>query len=170
MATTYEPIATTTLGSAAASITFSSIPATYTDLRLIYVVQGTAAGQLCFTRFNGDTSGSTLYSLTNLYGDGTSATSSANTSRSSWFDFQFGMPSSGNTFAFGTIDIFSYAGSTFKTGLLTGSNDANGSGDVDRRVGLYRSTSAITSITLTPQVSGNFAIGSTATLYGIKNA
>lgn len=160
-------IATTTLGSAASSITFSSIPSTYTDLRLVYTVQGTASGQLCFTRFNGDTSGSTLYSLTNLWADGTSVTSSANTSRSSWFDFQFGMPSSGSNFAFGTIDIFSYAGSTYKTGLLTGSNDANGSGDVDRRVGLYRSTSAITSITLTPQASGSFATGSSATLYGI---
>ena len=160
-------IATTTLGSAASTITFSSISSAYTDLRLVYTVQGTAASQLVFIRFNGDTSGSTLYSLTNLYGDGSTVTSSRNTSRSSWFDIQNGMPSSGSTFAFGTIDIFSYAGSTYKTGLLTGSNDQNGSGDVDRRVGLYSSTSAITSITLTPQASGSFATGSSATLYGI---
>ena len=170
MPATYEPIATTTLGSAAASITFSSIPATYTDLRVVYVVNCASAGQLLFIRFNGDGSGSTLYSLTNLYGDGSTATSSRNTSRSSWFDLQNGMPSGGSTFAFGTIDLFSYAGSTYKTGLMTGSNDANGTGDVDRRVGLYSSTSAISSITLSPQTAVNFSIGTTATLYGIKNA
>jgi hypothetical protein len=54
MATTYEPIATTTLGTAAASITFSSIPATYTDLRLVVMCK-LLAHQLLMFRFNSDT-------------------------------------------------------------------------------------------------------------------
>jgi hypothetical protein len=68
-----------------------------------------------------------------------------------------------------TYDIFSYAGSTFKTLLMTTSGDQNGSGWVERIVGLYRSTSAITSISIDASAS-TFAVGSTATLYGILKA
>jgi hypothetical protein len=80
------------------------------------------------------------------------------------------MPNTSNMFAMATLDLFSYAGSTFKTGFLSGANDNNGSGDVDQAVGLYRSTSAISSITLSNQASLLFDVGTTATLYGIKNA
>ena len=69
-----------------------------------------------------------------------------------------------------TLDIFSYAGSTFKTMFVEETADINGSGGLNRRVGLYRSTSAITSINFFAQGVANFAIGSTFTLYGIKNA
>ena len=67
-----------------------------------------------------------------------------------------------------TLDIFSYTGSTNKTVLVTNSVDQNGSGQVGRVVGLWRNTAAITTITLSD--SSNFAIGTTATLYGIKAA
>jgi hypothetical protein len=66
-----------------------------------------------------------------------------------------------------TVDIFSYAGSTYKTSLVTFQEDNNGSGYVGNKVGLWPSTSAITSITLN---GTNFAIGTTATLYGILKA
>ena len=66
-------------------------------------------------------------------------------------------------------DIFSYAGSTNKTLLITGANDVNGDGSSEKNVGLWRSTSAITSITIHLS-SGNFANASTATLYGIQAA
>ena len=61
MPATYEPIATTTLGSAAASITFSSIAGTYTDLRLV-MVGTTSASDWAFVRFNGTDGSSTAYS------------------------------------------------------------------------------------------------------------
>ena len=68
-----------------------------------------------------------------------------------------------------TLDIFSYAGSTYKTALSQLSNDNNGSGATASTVGLWRSTSAITSINLF--MSGTtFQAGTTATLYGIKSA
>jgi hypothetical protein len=170
MPSTYEPIATTTLGSATSTITFSSIAGTYTDLRLVFVGKNVTSNSSLLIRFNGDTSGSTLYSFTQLVGTGSSAVSSRDSSMSNWNTFYYGMPNAANTFAMATLDVFSYAGSTNKTGLITASNDNNGSGDVDRTVGLYRSTSAISSMTLSNQGALLFAIGTTATLYGIKNA
>jgi hypothetical protein len=68
-----------------------------------------------------------------------------------------------------TADLFSYAGSTFKTVLATNSQDYNGSGNVGRTVALWRSTSAISTILLYTN-AGNFNAGTTATLYGILKA
>jgi len=161
---TYEPIATTTLSSAASSITLSSIPATYTDLRVVLICLESATASVFYT-FNSDTAAN--YSRTGLYGDGSTATSFSNTGSSSNRLFV----GSGNSTipALGTVDIFSYAGSTFKTSLATEASDLNGSGYSSRIVNLWRSTSAITSITLSPS-SGNFNTGTTATLYGILKA
>jgi hypothetical protein len=74
MAATYTPIATTTLGSAASSYTFSSIPGTYTDLILIGSHRSTSGINGIHIRFNGDTG--TNYSSTLLYGTGSAASSS----------------------------------------------------------------------------------------------
>ena len=75
MAITYEPIATTTLGTSASSVTFSTIPGTYTDL--VLVVAGTsAATNGNEMQFNGDTGNN--YSFTLLYGTGSAAVSSRN--------------------------------------------------------------------------------------------
>ena len=165
MPATYEKIQSTTLGSAASSITFSSIGSGYTDIRISFVIIGGAgtAGQFDIT-YNNDTT--SLYSITRLYGDGSSAGSSRY-SGTALYPCQNGFSSTPPVFA--TIDLFSYAGSTFKTALITYSNDANGSGSAERSVGLYRSTSAITRIDL-GGVGGTFAIGTTATVYGILKA
>ena len=164
MAITYEPIATTTLGSAASSITFSSIPATYTDLRLVFV--GTSAANVPGEmRFNGDTGSN--YSRTYLSGNGTSASSSSDSNQT---NISMGASAITSTPLMNTVDIFSYAGSTFKTCLIASSDDRNGSGTVDRQVALWRSTSAITEIRLTVDLTANFTTGTTATLYGILKA
>jgi hypothetical protein len=166
MATTYDKIATTTLGSATSSITFNSIAATYTDLRLVLVATGSVANYAKIN-FNSDTA--TNYSDTVIYGDGTTAYTQRDTSAATVF-LDGGYTQMSTTIpAFYTVDIFSYAGSTFKTFLSTASIDKNGSGSVARVVGLWRSTSAITSIALAVN-TGNFAAGSTATLYGILKA
>ena len=164
---TYEPIATQTLASAASSITFSSIAASWTDLRLVFVDKGATGSPFAIMQYNGDTA--TNYSYTDLYGSGTAAgsaraTSSARIAINDWGNPTTTIPQLSN------IDIFSYAGSTFKTCLINTSNDNNGSGYTENRVGLWRSTAAITSIVLTASSGGNFAIGTTATLYGIKAA
>lgn len=170
MPATYEPIATTTLGSAAANITFSSIPGTYTDLRLVMVVRSTVVATTADLRidFNGDTAAN--YSRTNLSGDGTSALSSRSTGQTRLVIARPNAASAtAGIFSLVTADIFSYAGSTYKTVLSTMANDNNGSGTVFNQVGLWRGTGAITSIVLTPQ-SNNFAADTTATLYGILKA
>ena len=167
MPATFEPIATNTLGSAASTITFSSISSAYTDLRLVLVGNRSTAGTSdVYLRFNGDT-GAT-YSQTMMYGDGTSALSGRNTSGTS---IVLTYNTSGLTTGMRmyTADIFSYAGSTNKTLLAESNEDANGSGTVARRVGLWRDTSAINQVGLSLS-SGNFAIGTTATLYGILKA
>jgi hypothetical protein len=168
MPATYEKIATNTLGSAASSITFSSIPATYTDLKIVltatYSATTSSGGQLSF---NGAPSG-TLSSYTRLYGQGTSPSTAINSNQPAITPADTAW-TLGNTMPdFYTYDIFSYAGSTFKTVLTTNSQDYNGSGSTGIKVGLWRSTTAITSCVLTASV--NFATGTTATLYGILKA
>ena len=165
MAATYEKIATTTLGSAAASITFSSIAASWTDLRLVFVGVGASAGDVPAIRFNSDTA--TNYSRTYLTGNGTAASSNRTTSSNR---IACGDAGDSTTIpSFNTVDIFSYTGSTYKTVLIESSEDQNGSGKVTRAVGLWRSTSAITSITVF-NPSYNLGAGYTATLYGILKA
>ena len=169
MPATYEKIATTTLGSATSTITFDSIPGTYTDLRIAMFALGSTNGIGAMCRINSDTG--TNYSNTSLSGSGASATSARATSVTPW-DFEPGAAAVGlNTTnpTLYTLDIFSYAGSTNKTALLTTSSDRNGSGAVIRAVLLWRSTAAITRLDILTS-SSTFAAGTTATLYGILKA
>ena len=169
MPATYEKIATTTLGSANSSITFSSISSAYTDLRIVLTYTTSISGEDARVRFNSDTG--TNYSITRLRGNGTSATSSRVRNQSSLIlcdNVDIG--SSTTIPQLLTIDIFSYAGSTYKTLLSENSSDYNGSGTVTRTVGLWRSTSAISTILIGTLTAATFNTGTTATLYGILKA
>ena len=162
---TYIPIATQTLGSAAASITFSSIPGTYTDLRLVVSNAMTVAGgnDLQF-RFNGDTA--TNYSITGMHGSGTAATGVTTPSTTIIDpDASSAVGTSATIPNLYMMDVFSYAGSTNKTCLIVNSEDHNGTGDVGVSVALWRSTAAITSITAL--CGSNLLTGTIATLWGI---
>ena len=164
-AATYEPIATTTLTSSQASISFSSL-GTYTDLRLVLTFTATSSGGELDLQFNSDTG--TNYSNTELYGTGATAASARYTSQSAIYIV--GSVGASTTIpSLAIIDIFSYRGSTNKTILATWSSDRNGSGSVGRVVGLWRNTAAITSV-LVKLGSGSFASGTTATIYGITAA
>jgi hypothetical protein len=165
MAKTYEPIATTTLASAAASYTFSSIPATYTDLVLIAMPISASADNLTM-QFNGDTT--TNYSDTILWGSGTTTGSLRETSTATpWLSYY------ANTTTVPTptiISIMNYANTTtFKTSLIRANNAAGG---VDAIVMLWRKTPEAINSILIKQKSGvnNLSIGTTFTLYGIKAA
>jgi len=165
MAVTYEPIATTTLGSTTNTITFSSIPSTYTDLRVVTVGTMTA-GYDAILRLNADLGN--FYSGTYLRGNGTAASSTNNTTGIPYYLNAGGYSA---TIPFLTeIDIFSYAGSTYKTFLSRLSGDQNGSGWTVSGVGLYQKTTAITSVSLIASSSAVWSVGTTATLYGIKAA
>ena len=167
MAVTYEPIATTTLSSAASSITFSSIPATYTDLRVVFTGTVTEAGETLYYRFNSD-SGSN-YSVTQLYANGSGAASRRLT----------GATQISTTYAYSlaatnpqmiTFDVFSYASAgVHKTTLGTHLGDDDGTGGVDLTIGQWSNASAITSIYLFCSYL-TFKTGTIATLYGIKGA
>jgi len=168
MPATYEPIATTTLTSEVANITFSSITGTYTDLRLVLVgVKPSATNVGARVQFNSDTA--TNYSWTYISGNGTAASSSRQTSDTSLPLITFAVITTTSPHM-GVMDIMSYSGSTNKTSLITESSDRNGSGVTARTVGLYRSTSAITSIKIFDDSARNFGVGTTATLYGILKA
>jgi len=158
---TYVPIATQTLSTAASSITFSSIPSTYTDLRLVIVATGSTTNDINLT-FNSD-SGSN-YSRT--YFDGTGSAVGLYSGTSTTFIYLDSAALSTTIPQMYTADIFSYSGSTYKTLLYSGSEDKNGSGQVLRGVGLWRSTAAITSLSLATG-GGNYNSGTTATLWGI---
>jgi len=159
MPTTYEPIATTTLGSAQSSVTFSGIAGTYTDLVLVAQVKYTANPSYAGIRFNSDSG--TNYSNTQIRGNGSSASSGRNTNA--------GQITGGSYTTGFTLDIFNimnYSNSTtYKTVLRRG----NQSDDVAATVGLWRNTNAITSVSYIID-TGNLDTGSTFTLYGIKAA
>jgi len=161
---TYTPIATTTLGSAAASYTFSSISSTYTDLVLVVTsASSLGTGYGLRMRFNGDTASN--YSWTHLYGTGSAAGSSRGTSDTSILIGYSPAAIGGNV---ATVNIQNYSNATtYKTDLARGSETDYRVGAI---VGLWRNTSAITSITLFDEGAGNLLTGSTFTLYGIAAA
>ena len=160
MASAYTPIATTTLGSAS-TITFSSIPSTYTDLVIVF--SGTMASLAAlFMQFNGDTG--TTYSGTSLSGDGSSASSGRNTSDNQLRLVQTG---GGKTSQFTIIShIQNYANtSVYKTALTRASA---GNSETTAYAGVWRSTSAINSVYLFGNGGTNIASGTVVTIYGIK--
>ena len=167
MPATYNRIASTILTSASATITFSSIPATYTDLRIVLrAIPLNSTGTYNSIRFNGDTG--TNYSLTQILA---SSGSLASTRYSNTADLYLNDTDTAGIYpAAATIDIFSYAGSTFKTLLSVYAGDKNSQGIVCAVVGLWRSTSAINSVTLNNAAGNNYQSGTVATLYGIKAA
>jgi len=167
MATTYEKIASTTLGSASSAITFSSIASSWTDLRLVII--GTAAAANYVTlNLNSDTGAN--YSQTILYGNGTGAYTFNQTGDTYMWPNTLGWSTTIPQLI--TFDLFSYAGSTYKTALVTASGErnlGNANQQVSTSVSLWQNTAAITSVSIGAQ-GANISIGSTATLYGIKAA
>lgn len=160
-ARTYEPIATTTLGSTATSYTFTSIPQTYTDIVLISNVLPASDARVKL-RVNSDSSSN--YSYTSVAGNG-SITQSGRVSSYTELDlFWLALPSGWSTYI---SNFQNYSNTTtFKTILNRGNSPAV---ETTATVGLWRSTSAISSIQIFTN-AGNFAIGTTFTLYGITAA
>jgi len=173
MANTFILIASSTVGAGgAASIDFTSIPSTYTDLVILYSGRSTSnAGQTWApirATFNGSSS---TWSNRAIYGDGSSA-SSGNSSSLSEFGQASSSLSTSSTFSNGSIYIPNYAGSTNKSSSTDAVSENNGTSALaSLTADLWSTTSAITSISLQiPSAYGLFAQYSTAYLYGVKNA
>ena len=167
----FESIATTTVSTAVSSITFSSIPATYTHLQIRCTIQEDAAGLAydnLIARFNGDTASN--YSRHQLVGDGSAASTFALASRT-FAVCGFGVRNATGVSVFSpnVIDILDYANTNkYKTVRALAGADWNGGGSVGLLSAGWFSTSAITSIVLSLDSSLNFTQYSSFALYGIK--
>ena len=172
MATTCKLIAKNVLGSAAASVTLSSIPATHTDLLLLVSCRGDTNvgsapqyGTDFYLRLNGDTSN---HSSRVLVGKGNSAYS---TNPSSIRGVLTLPRATSSTFGNTEFYIPNYAGSTKKSVSVTSVQESNHANDVyiECAAGLWDSTSAVTSLEVWPY-SGNFVADSSFYLFGITKS
>lgn len=157
-------IQTSTLGSAAANITLSSIPQTYTDLYLVYSLRSSDSAAYQKMTFNGSSANFTQRELN----AGGSTYPPGSTIRSDGWIRESVNPSTAtsNTFASAAIYIPNYTGSTNKSFSVDAiwENNAGLAGEL-LGAGHWSNTAAITSIVL--GANANFDTGSTATLYGI---
>jgi hypothetical protein len=162
MPATYEPIATTTLGSATGTVTFSSISGSYTDLILIVAGNKSGAGNSDITwQANGNTGSN--YSQTAIYGDGSAAQSDRGINATASRAGRIGASQSVSI-----LNFFGYSNTTtYKTCISRGSV---GDGLVIAQASIWRNTSAITSLSFALATADNFASGCVFTLYGIKAA
>ena len=162
----FESIATVSVGSGGSStITFSSIPATYTHLQIRAILKQ-SIGSGAFARFNSDTGSN--YARHRLQGNGSSASAAGDASQDKVL-----INTSQGFSDFGTIvmDILDYANTNkYKTERHLFGIDLNGSGQVGLESNLWQSTSAITSIEFISPNGGNYAQYSHFALYGIKSA
>lgn len=172
MASTYTPIATTTLGSNSATVSFSSISSSYTDLRIVFSGSITNADDNTYVQLgNGSVDTGSNYSATFMEGRaGVSAASGRFSNQTKMQLDYYGSISTTNSMF--TLDLMNYANtSTYKTALVRYGNNTSASySGVGALVGLWRSTSAINILTFSLGGSSQFKTGSTFTLYGIKAA
>jgi hypothetical protein len=162
MPSTYDKIEAQTLGSAQASVSFTSIPATYTDLVLIVAGIATANSTSSLSlQFNGDTGNN--YSGTRLSGNGSAASSDRYTSSGVMGG---GLITSSVRFN-NIINIFNYSNTTTHKTVLFRANVSDSL--VRTSVNKWANTAAINRVDVLATAT-TFAIGSTFTLYGIKAA
>jgi hypothetical protein len=172
MPATYEPIATESLSSNQANITFSAIPSTFTDLVLVFRGgMATTTGYGLTVRVNGDSGNN--YGWTRLYGAGANAVTSDSATPQSWF---LGLiAGANNLLSIHTMTFQNYKDTSFHKTMTMESYGAGWTGGGATGIlgvskGIWRNTAAITSIAFSPEFTANLLSGSTATLYGIKRA
>jgi hypothetical protein len=170
----YSSIQTVTVGSGgASSISFTSIPSTYTHLQIRGITRATASDTASQSqmRINGDSGNS--YTLHDLYGTG--STTGAENGFGSGYNYMFGFDrttaanSTANTFGTFIMDIVDYSNTNkYKTVRCLSGYDSNGSGQSKFWSSLWLSTSAVTSLVMSPQDGSNYAQYSSFALYGVK--
>lgn len=169
MTATYEKISSTTVSSAVSSISFTSIAATYTDLKIIGSVKlnSSGVGSELYMRFNSNSG--TEYSRTVMSGGGSSATGTQNSGQT-YIRLNYVCDPTTTTFT----DVYVYIPNYTNTatvhrclGMLSrGSTSPAG---IDYLVGTYHTSgAAISTITFTLEGGNNFASGCVWTIYGIK--
>jgi hypothetical protein len=176
MATTFTKIASVTVGSGgAASIDFTAIPSTYTDLCVKLSIRNTSTESTnqIYVQPN---SATTSLSGRLLFGNGSVAGSASYTSASSIWGYCSGNGSTSNTFSNSEFYFPNYAGSNNKSVSVDSVNETNAtSASQSMLAGLWSSSTAISSLKFLTQENStgdakNFVQYCTATLYGIKNS
>jgi hypothetical protein len=156
------------ISSPTSSITFSNIPQTYTDLKIVYSVRSSVIYNEVHFRFNGSSSG---YSALILNGNGTTTTSY--TEGSTEIHGALSIPSgyTSSTFASGEIYIPNYTASVYKSVSIDSVQENNATlANAQLVAALWSNTTAITSINFFPATeTGTLVAGSTFYLYGISN-
>jgi hypothetical protein len=167
----YDSIATTTVGAGgASSVTFSSIPQTYTHLELRWISRTkdySAEISAAYVYFNGSRSAN--YTLHGLRGNGSAASAFGEANKSETFLlYGTGANAGSNTFGVGVTSILDYTNTSKNKTLRTlGGYDNNGSGWSILSSGIIPVTAALTEMVITPQ-DGNFAQYTQFALYGVK--
>jgi len=159
---TYVALATTTLPSATATVTFSSIPATYRDLVLVIDgQQSNSGGSEVVMQINGD--GSSSYTNVRMNGNGT------NTSSASYTETFITLAQATRGVRFTTVtSIMDYSATDKHKTVLSRGNQGGGGDGVGAIAGRWPSTSAVTSIAAKNYFGENFDAGTTFSLYGIE--
>jgi hypothetical protein len=166
MPITYNLIASSTLSSSAASVTFSSIPGTYTDLILKLSLRNTANQFYGKITFNG--SPTVTQSIISGYGSGVSAYTDSSAYMQISGNNQ--SASTSNTFGIQNIYIPNYTSAVNKPASLFSVTENNGTtAYIEARAARIANTVAITSMTFA-SASGDLASGSSFFLYGVKNS
>jgi hypothetical protein len=165
----FESIASTTVGTATPTITFSSIPQTFTHLQLRMIVRSAGASS-DFVRLRPNNDSSSIYSYHYLLGTGASTFSGAELSNTGMrLDKPALSGDTANIFGSNVVDLLDYANTNkFKTAKVLYGLDVNGAGEVGLTSSNWRSTTAITSLVLTLNTGSNFAVNSSFALYGVK--
>jgi hypothetical protein len=173
MANTFTKIATINPSGSTYTVTFSSIPQTYTDLVIMGSARSANTTQSFYTGmlFNGINTGN-LYSITYLESTGTGYNagrfSSAN---NGWSGNSSGGGSTANMYSNSYCYIPNYTGAYFKTAITETITETNAAANLSHiSATLFKSTSAITSITLFENGGYNYTTPTSFTLYGVKNS
>jgi len=164
MPATYEPIATSS-PSGTTTVTFTGISSSYTDLILVFGGAMAAAANMFVRVGNGSLDTGSNYSVTQVTGSGSSASSSRLSSQAE-FKVTEGLFFDASERCTLIVHLQNYSNTTTNKTILSRANSA--AIGVNALVGLWRSTSAINQVSL--YGSQNFNSGSVVTLYGVKAA
>lgn len=166
-----EPISAITLSASSATVEFNNIPGTYSHLQLRWIGRATfnegSAGQKL--NFNLDTGSNYTGHL--LRGDGATAYSDggSNSTSAAFFGRVAAATATSGIFGAFIMDILDYSNTNkYKTLRCLGGADRNGSGEIRFNSDVWRSFSAITSMKFAITDGGNYDVGTSFSLYGIK--
>ena len=166
----YESIASTTLTTATSTVTFSSIPSTYTHLQIRYTTRSERNDITDWIKLNLNSDTGNNYSSHFLRGNGSFASASASAS-TNYIGAGTSVAQTGGANMFGTtvVDILDYTNANkYTTVRSLSGEDRNGAGFVYFESGSWLNTNAVTTITLTCGSGSSWSQYSSFALYGIK--